>query len=156
MEICSISCLLSLVFLIAAVYKFVSLDKELYHKDFVDLLTEEQLKKYKKIVEERKSICFEGYGMGLVVGIILVIFNVYQKKRKLTRLSMACIVASTMFIVQYFYYILYPKSDWILLHLNTDEQKKKWLDIYRVMQRSCHEGVALGIAGAGALGNIMC
>jgi hypothetical protein len=69
---------------------------------------------------------------------------------------MACIVASTMFIVQYFYYILYPKSDWILLHLNTDEQKKKWLDIYRVMQRSCHEGVALGIAGAGALGTIMC
>ena len=34
---------------------------------------------YKKIVEERKSICFEGYGMGLVLGIILVIFNLYQK-----------------------------------------------------------------------------
>ena len=61
---------------------------------------------YKKIVEERKSICFEGYGMGLVLGIILVIFNLYQKKRKLTRLSMVCIVASTMFIIQYFYYIL--------------------------------------------------
>ena len=79
-----------------------------------------------------------------------------MKKEKLTKMSMICTTASTVFIVQYLYYILSPKSDWILLHLNTQEQKERWLDIYRTMQYNCHLSVALGIIAAAALSNSFC
>jgi len=132
------------------------MDKELYPMEFASTLNEEQLERYKNIIEERKRLCFEGYGLGLFIGIVLVVFNVYQKKRKMSRLSMACIVGSTMFLVQYFYYILSPKSDWMLLHLTDKQQNEKWLDVYRTMQYNCHVGVVLGLVGATALGNIAC
>ena len=82
--------------------------------------------------------------------------NVYMKKRKMSKISMVCLTASTVFVVQYFYYILSPKSDWILLHLDTAEQKEKWLNIYRSMQYNCHISVVLGIVAAAALAYSFC
>ena len=128
----------------------------MYDKGFSKTLSSEQLSKYKNIVEERKNISLRGYGLGFALAIGIIVFNMSMKKEKLTKMSMICTTASTVFIVQYLYYILSPKSDWILLHLNTQEQKERWLDIYRTMQYNCHLSVALGIIAAAALSNSFC
>ena len=41
---------------------------------------------------------------------------------------MACITAAVTFTVNYFYYILSPKSDWMVVHLNTQGQKQACLE----------------------------
>tara|TARA_B100001093_G_scaffold250134_1_gene239640 strand:- start:20643 stop:21047 length:405 start_codon:yes stop_codon:yes gene_type:complete len=134
----------------------MTMDKEMYDKGFSKTLSSEQLSKYKNIVEERKNISLRGYGLGFALAIGIIVFNMSMRKEKLTKMSMICTTASTVFIVQYLYYILSPKSDWILLHLNTQEQKERWLDIYRTMQYNCHLSVALGIIAAAALSNTFC
>ena len=152
MKFCSVSCLISVVFFVSALFKLMTMDKEMYDKGFSKTLSSEQLSKYKNIVEERKNISLRGYGLGFALAIGIIVFNMSMKKEKLTKMSMICTTASTVFIVQYLYYILSPKSDWILLHLNTQEQKERWLDIYRTMQYNCHLSVALGIIAAAAAG----
>lgn len=156
MKFCSVSCLISVVFFVSALFKLMTMDKEMYDKGFSKTLSSEQLSKYKNIVEERKNISLRGYGLGFALAIGIIVFNMSMKKEKLTKMSMICTTASTVFIVQYLYYILAPKSDWILLHLNTQEQKERWLDIYRTMQYNCHLSVALGIIAAAALSNSFC
>jgi len=156
MKFCSISCLISVVFFVSALFKLMTMDKEMYDKGFSKTLSSEQLSKYKNIVEERKNISLRGYGLGFALAIGIIVLNMSMKKDKLTKMSMICTTASTVFIVQYLYYILSPKSDWILLHLNTQEQKERWLDIYRTMQYNCHLSVALGIIAAAALSNSFC
>jgi len=156
MEFCSISCLISVVFFVSMMYKLIMIDKESYDSGFADLLSDVQLKKYTNIVEERKNLSIQGYGLGFSLAAAQIFLNMYMKKQKLSKMSMVCTTASTVFIVQYLYYILSPKSDWIILHLDTPEQREKWLEVYRTMQYHCHVSVALGIVAAGALAHSFC
>ena len=105
---------------------------------------------------DQSATSIQGYVLGFLIAVLQIVGNVYMKKRKMSKMSMVCLTASTVFVVQYFYYILSPKSDWILLHLDTAEQKEKWLNIYRSMQYNCHISVALGIVAAGALAYSFC
>ena len=63
--------------------------------------------------------------------------------------SLVCIVMSTCFLTNYFYYMLAPKSDWMLNHSNSPEDTKAWLQMYRAMQFNYHMGFVLGIIGVG-------
>ena len=156
MQFCSTSCLISIVFLVSMFYRLMTMNKDLYDQGFTSTLSHDQMNKYKNIIDERRNICIQGYLLGFFIAVLQIVGNVYMKKQKMSKMSMACIIASTVFVVQYFYYILSPKSDWILLHLDTAEQKEKWLNIYRSMQYNCHISVALGIVAAAALDYSFC
>jgi len=56
-----------------------------------------------------------------------------------------------MFVTNYFYYVLHPKTEWMLAHINTKEQNIAWLTMYKEMQYNYHLGLALGIIGVGVL-----
>jgi hypothetical protein len=51
--------------------------------------------------------------------------------------------------------MLSPKSDWMVLHFNTQSNKDaaNWLRVYRGMQVNYHVGLVLGIAGTILLSN---
>ena len=76
--------------------------------------------------------------------------------RRLGRCSTICIVGAITFTTNYFYYMLAPKSDWMILHIEGDTQKKAWLHIYKKMQHSYHLGAVLGLVGALFIGNVFC
>ena len=63
--------------------------------------------------------------------------------------AIVCTVMATCFLTNYFYYILSPKSDWMLNHMNSPEQVKAWLLMYREMQYNYHMGLVLGIIAVG-------
>ena len=67
----------------------------------------------------------------------------------LSTTSMVCLVLATSFITNYFYYILSPKKNWMLNHIETPEQTKPWLEMYRKMQVYYHTGLVLGIIAIG-------
>jgi hypothetical protein len=66
-------------------------------------------------------------------------------------ISLVCTVMATAFLTNYFYYMLSPKSDWMLNHMDNQEEVKAWLQMYRGMQYNYHMGMALGIIAVGVL-----
>jgi hypothetical protein len=77
----------------------------------------------------------------------------------MSRPGLLCSVAAITLATNYFYYMLSPKSDWMVLHFNTQNQNQNnndaanWLRVYRGMQVNYHVGLVLGIAGTILLSN---
>ena len=67
-----------------------------------------------------------------------------------------CIAAGITFLVNYLYYILSPKSDSMIIHLNKKDQRVEWQKIYRGMQFNYHMGLVFGIIASAFLGGSLC
>jgi uncharacterized protein YacL len=104
---------------------------------------------YKSIVDERMRIYYFGYLLGLILALLIIFYNIQIKKGRFSNLSLICLVTSVSFLTNYFYYILSPKTDWMLNHIQDAEQSKAWLQMYRSMQVYYHSGLVLGIAAVG-------
>jgi hypothetical protein len=104
---------------------------------------------YNKIVNERKAIYYTGYGLGFIVAILFILYNNFVLNKTLSTISMICITTTSAFIVNYFYYILSPKTTHMLEHIDTPEQTKAWLKMYRTMQYHYHMGMFIGLIAVG-------
>jgi len=143
--LCEISCIISVVFTIAMIYTMYSSP---YKKNtLMNLLTDQQKMRYLNIIYERRQISKEGYCLGLLLSIALLVFYKFFLNKRLTSGFMLCTVAASAFLTQYFYYVLSEKSDWMVLHLYTKDQRREWVKIYRKMQFNYHMGFVLGIVG---------
>lgn len=144
MFFCPKYCGVAVVFIIAMVYMAFSVDKSSVSKNFTNTLNEYQLVKYKSIISERRGIYFTGYLLGLLISAITV-FIMFQK---LKTLDILCITGAITFLTSYFYYILSPKQDLIVLQLENKKQREEWAKVYKTMQFNYHIGLLLGIAAA--------
>jgi hypothetical protein len=156
--VCSISCAVAAIFIIAMIFTMYGSDNTKSIQNFRRILTPQQNNIYTKIADERRRIYFTGFGLGLVLSFIFLAWNNMSKAgtRRVNRCSTICIVGAITFTVNYFYYILTPKSDWMILHIEGDTQKKAWLHIYKKMQYSYHFGALMGLVGALFIGNVFC
>ena len=125
---CKPTCILAIIFIIGNIYFTLNFDKKLIDT-YSDKLNKELLIKYNKIKDERKMLSIKGYCLGIITSLILMLL-VYNKTNIKYNI---CIVLSTTFIIHYFYYILSKKSDWMILHLHTNEQKKIMVRNLQVM-----------------------
>ena len=64
-------------------------------------------------------------------------------------LPVVCLVLGVTFTVHYFYYLIHPKTDWMLNHISDEVQTKAWLNMYKEMQRDYHVGLLLGLIAVG-------
>jgi hypothetical protein len=87
---------------------------------------------------------------------VLFLLICYHQGKKFKTLTKMCIVLAISFTVNYFYYILSPKSDYMILHLNTPNERMAWLNIYKTMQLNYHLGFALGLIGMMFVGKSIC
>lgn len=157
MYCCKTSCLISLVFIISMIITNLSLDKFEVMKKFNQTLNDKQKKTYEDITNERRNIYYQGFILGLVLSIILLfILNKTLSLTVFNKTTTLCIIGATSFLTNYFYYILTPKSDYMLLHLTDKNQISEWLNVYKTMQYVNHLGFALGIVGVVFLGNAFC
>jgi len=140
--ICLKSCAVGLVFIFATIFMTLIIDKQKIFKDYVNSLNKEQLNKYNNIVNERKNISLNGYLLGLLLSLVFIVFNYNLKK--INKSLVICLTSSIMFLTHYFYYILSPKTDWMVLHLD-DKQRIEWLKVYRTMQFSYHYSLLIGV-----------
>mgnify|MGYP001169687528 FL=1 len=140
--ICKINCTISLIFIIATIYFNLTIDKNDIYLNYVKKLDDDQVVKYNKIVSERKNISLMGYLYGLCLSVVFILVNYNFKK--INRKMMLCVVGTITFLTHYFYYILSPKSDYMILHLK-EEQMKDWLYVYKSMQHKYHAGFVIGI-----------
>lgn len=146
---CLISCIISLIFIIAMIYFYNATNKILVVQKFKSQLSVELQRKYDEISKERLKISYQGYILGFILSFPIIYYNLYIKKNKMNNISLVCIVVATSFLTNYFYYMLSPKKDWMLNYLKNPEEIKAWLEMYRTMQYNYHSGLVLGIIGVG-------
>jgi MFS family permease len=116
-----------------------------YEKNLSDKLK----KIYKEIVAERTRIYYFGYVLGFVLAAVIILYNIQIKGMKMRWPIMVCITVAVAFITNYFYYILTPKTKWMLENIETPEETKAWLQMYRAMQTYYHGGLVFGIIAVG-------
>lgn len=148
---CAVSCMISAVFVIGMIYFYNLTDKSDVVKNYKSSLSSDLQKRYEKITNERANISYQGYILGVIISLGIIFYNLKMKGSKMNTSALVCTVVATAFVTNYFYYMLSPKSDWILNHMNTKEEIKAWLLMYREMQFNYHMGLVLGIIGVGIL-----
>ncbi len=146
---CMISCSISAVFILGMIYMNYSVAKSQTIVKYKSQLPENLQKKYEEITNERLTIYYQGYILGFILSLFIILGNVYLDHKMLSTTSMVCIVLATSFITNYFYYTLSPKKNWMLNYIETPEQTKAWLQMYRSMQIYYHTGLVLGIIAVG-------
>jgi uncharacterized protein YacL len=140
------SCIIATMFIVAMIFTMYNSDSTLSIQQFTDVLSTKQKAIYKKIADERRNIYFKGFGLGLVLSFLFLFWKSSIKNSyKINRFSTICVVGAITFITNYFYYMLSPKNDYMILHLNEENQRKKWLNINKTMQFNYHVGLLLGI-----------
>ncbi len=126
-------------------------DKNKIIKHYKELLSSDLQKRYENISKERMRISFYGYVIGLIISLFVIFYNLKIKGTRMNTFPLVCTVMAICFLTNYFYYMLSPKSDWLLNHINSPEQTKAWLQMYKEMSYNYHAGLALGIIAVGIL-----
>jgi uncharacterized membrane protein YkgB len=146
---CSVSCSISAVFIIGMIYFNSSSCKGKTALEYKSKLPSNLKSLYDKIVAERQSISYYGYALGFLLSLVIIFYNRNVKNNRLGNTSLVCTVVATSFLTNYFYYILTPKSDWMLNHITKPEDARAWLQMYRTCSYNYHLGLLLGIMGVG-------
>ena len=150
--VCKISCFVSGIFIISMIY-FYNIRSDNVEQYKNSLPTDLQ-KLYDKLSKERLWISYYGYMLGAVLSLCFIFYNFSikgAKDKKFGNTSVVCIVIIISFLTNYFYYILSPKSDWMLNHTNDAGQVKAWLQMYRERQYHYHLGFVFGLIAMGVL-----
>ena len=106
----------------------------------MSLLTPEQTQVYKEVSRERMHIYLMGLVLGLLIGFIYLYYGV-----RAAGMARTCGFVFITMATTYLFYLLYPKSKYLLAYLTTDEQRTAWLDVYRGMQYRHYMGMVLGV-----------
>jgi hypothetical protein len=134
------------MFLIANLYVTFTADKIKQKDDFYNTLSQDKIERYESIINERRTIYLKGYGLGLILAFIsLFLYEKFGWNDKKKGLNKVCFIGGITLLVNYFYYMLSPKTDYMILHLNKENQRKEWLKINKTMQFKYHIGLLLGI-----------
>jgi amino acid permease len=145
--VCSITCTISAIFIIGMIYFYNASYQSKAGDIYKNQLNHQQQAAYDRIIKERLGISAKGYILGFILSLFIIFFN--YKKKSLKTSATVCLVLTTCFITNYFYYILSPKSDWMLNHVVSKEQTQAWLQMYRTCSYNYHMGLVLGIVGMG-------
>ena len=157
MMVLGMACSIAIVFLIANLYIMFTADKTKLKSEFYNTLDTVEIKRYENIIVERRNIYLRGYLLGLLLSILVVSINGKQEKGWFnTAKANICIVGMVTFVVNYLYYIIHPKSDYMVIHLHKSDQRKAWLQINRHMQLKYHVGFVLGIVSAMLMAYSVC
>ena len=150
--VCAFSCMISAIFIIGMIYFYNLTDKSDIVKHYKSSLSSDLQKRYEKITKERTNISYQGYILGVIFSLGIIFYNLKIKHSKMNTTSLVCTVVATAFITNYFYYMLSPKSVWMLNYMSNQEEVKSWLLMYKEMQYNYHMGLVLGIIAVGILG----
>jgi len=143
---CTITCFFAFVIVVAMIIMTLMISQDDFIKNYRNSLPNDIKKEYDNIVAERQTIYFTGYLIGFVVSVFVIIVVL---KMRMPVSAMVCLTVVISTVVNYFYYILSPKSKFIVELLKTDKQHQEWLQVYKSMQYYYHFSFVLGAVAVG-------
>lgn len=136
---CIITCGIACMFFSSMLYMSLNPYKYKLLKDFLSKLDEKQVHIFNEIHNERLQIYIIGLLLGILCGFIYLNFNsnisVYR----------TCNFISIVMGINYLFYLIYPKSTYMLQHLKNQDQIEAWLTLYKSMQYNQYTGMVLGL-----------
>lgn len=148
---CLVTCGLAVAFLISMIYMYNATNRSQVLIQYEKQLPSNLQQLYKKIRDERQSISYYGYGLGFILSFIAIVYNSVSLKKGSDIKGMVCLAVVITFLTHYFYYLLTPKTTYMLEHINSPEQTKAWLTMYKTMQKFYHTGMLLGLVAVGLM-----
>ena len=120
-------CSVAVVFLLSSIFMMFLKDEKLF-ANFMNTLNKDQKNIYFKIIRERTMLYIGGMLLGLLLGFIFLSMN---KKSGMN----ICAFITIVFVTQLVFYKVYPKSTYMLYHLDNKNQVSAWTDIYTYMKK---------------------
>lgn len=146
--VCITNCAIGVAFIIGTIITSLAWKGDPIFQTYLRTLDVKQINALENISQNRAAL----YLQGTIMGIILVALLSILGYKQLSPFTNGCTFVAIVLLTQYFYYILMPKSDWMLNHLKTQEQTKAWLGVYRHMSLRWHFGLLIGLVGYFLLG----
>ena len=156
MKFCLSNCALAITFLVADVYMVLSADETDVKEELIASLNLNQRERYNSIVNERRNIYFKSYLVGLALSAVFLFATKDFRKANWMSAGIVCTVGGITLLSNYLCYILTPKSDYMIMHLESKKQRSAWLKVYRHMQAKYHTGLIFGIIAAMILARATC
>ena len=128
----------------------LSVDEE-KHEYLRSKFSGELAERHANIVRERRNHYIQGLCLGLLVS-FFISFH-FKTVNKFYKMMMFTAVTLGIGVL---YYLLMPKSDWMLLHLKTADENKAWLEVYKTMKQRYLIGMILGAAASVPFANALC
>ena len=136
---CHLWCLLASGVFAAMLMVMLNPRKTEIIKNFQATLDNNQNRIYMEIVKERLNIYLVGLTLGLILGFLYLQYNTSKVA------SRACVFTVLVLFTTNIFYMIVPKSQYILPLLNTEEQRLRWLDVYTEMKYRHILGALLGV-----------
>jgi uncharacterized protein YacL len=136
-------CAVAFVFIGASIFTMLTCKTCSPFIDYEKSLDVEQLEVYKQVVLERQKI----YLHGLCLGAILAFCYLYFTGQSINPLTNSCIFVAIALFTQYCYYMLYPKSEYMVTLMKNKDQLQKWQNVNKHMQYRYHLGMVFGVIG---------
>lgn len=148
MAVCGISCLFAIILIVAniAMTYFMSINPTM--KEYESQLPPELISKYKEIAQERFQLYMKGYVLGVALSVFIALV-IYFTTKQSNLLSLICFVFVFSYFIAILHYMFSPKSDWMLYHINDEQQAKAWLNMYRYMKNTYHTSFGIGLIAVG-------
>ncbi len=128
--------------MLAATYSTMSVSEE--HNNFLRKIYGNELTdKYNSIVIERRNIYFQGLVLGIVISYFVL--KLIRTANVFHRITFTLAIVIPISVI---YYLLMPKSDYMLKHLKTQEQNEAWLKVYKNMKTRYLLGFIFGSLSA--------
>lgn len=121
------------------------------HDVLRNVFSKELDKKYENIIIERRN----HYIMGLILG-IFISFVISKNVIILNNFARLMLFLTITLGTAVMFYMIIPKSDYMLNHLKTPEENKKWLEIYKTMKSRYFIGFVLGMLATIPLARTFC
>lgn len=136
--------------MLAASISAMTVSKE-QHDVLRKVLSDDLDKVYEGIIAERRN----HYIIGLVLGLALsyTVLKFVKISNRFHRMSLFVLITLVTAVL---FYSLMPKSDYMLNHLKTEEENKRWLEIYKTMKQRYLIGFVFGALAAVPLSNAFC
>lgn len=159
MNICYKTYYFTLIFLISEILILLFLRFNNKTKNFVDVLDIEKRNIYNKITNERMMIYIKSIFLGLIISLIymfLIPKDIFIKPKNYSKSFIIAISLIIFYLTTYFSYILHPKTDYMVLHLDSEVQKLEWVKVYKYMQFYYHLSFVIGFIGVSILYTGIC
>jgi hypothetical protein len=118
-----------------------------------NILSGDALNAYNKINKERYTQYFQGLALGFLLVILINNFYGEMITNSFHKTTLFLLIVMS---VSLFYYLMMPKSDYMLNHITTEKENKAWLHVYKTMKNRYIIGFLLGALASIPLSNAYC
>lgn len=139
--ICIKTCMLSSIIIFWLLSGMLVNKKTPEYTNLLKSLNEEQKTAFDKIVQERTNIFKKSSMFSVVISLVLLI----QYRNTKPQNKLLCLFIVSYVFVMSCIYMAWPKSDYMVRHLKTQEQRDNWINMKKNMGSKKYYGIGVGI-----------